>query len=152
MNFKEAYSFATDLCAKQERCSSQIEEKLAKLQTEKEVIEEVIRKLISERFIDNLRYATYFAKDKYRFEKWGKIKITFHLKQKKITSETIHEALEVIDDELYTSNLLQIIETAKRKTKEPNEYKKKSKIARLVASKGYESTLIYKYLNLESNE
>lgn len=152
MNFKEAYTFATDLCAKQERCSSQIEEKLIKLQTDKDVINEVIAKLKAERFLDDLRYATYFTKDKYRFEKWGKIKITFQLKQKKLTSEIIAEALEVIDENQYTANLVQIIETAKRKIKEPNEYKKKSKIARLAASKGYESTLIFKHLNLESDE
>ena len=152
MNFKEAYTFATDLCAKQERCSSQIEEKLIKLQTDKEVINEVVAKLKAARFIDDLRYATYFTKDKYRFEKWGKIKITFQLKQKKLNSEIIAEALEVIEVEQYTANLVQIIETAKRKIKEPNEYKKKSKIARLAASKGYESTLIFKHLNLESDE
>lgn len=152
MDFKEAYTFATDLCAKQERCSSQIREKLAKLDTEKEVVDEVIAKLNSERFLDDLRYATYYAKDKYRFEKWGRLKIIYNLKQKKLDSSTISEALNEIDDEQYISNLLQIIENAKRKIKEPNDYKKRSKIARLVVSKGYESTLIFKYLNLEPNE
>lgn len=147
MNYKEAYSYASELCSKQERCTSYIKEKLTKFETEPDVLETVIEKLKSERFLDDNRYATYFTKDKYRFEKWGRIKITYQLKLKKIPNDIIANALESIEEEQYLANLQQIIDSASRKSKETNKYKRDSKIVRMAASKGYESNLIYKLLN-----
>ncbi len=152
MEFKEAYSYASDLCSRQERCTSYIKEKLAKFELDDETLNLVIDKLKAERFLDDLRFATYFTRDKYRFEKWGRIKITYQLKLKKIPNDIIAQAIEAIDQDEYLSNLEQLITSAVKKSKETNRYKRDSKIVRMVSSKGYESTLIFKLLKTPTNE
>lgn len=152
MEFKEAYSYASDLCSRQERCTSYIKEKLAKFELDDETLNHVIDKLKAERFLDDLRFATYFTRDKYRFEKWGRIKITYQLKLKKIPNDIIAQAIEAIDQDEYLSNLEQLITSAVKKSKETNRYKRDSKIVRMVSSKGYESTLIFKLLKTPTNE
>lgn len=150
MEEKEAYSFASTLCSKQERCSSYIIEKLSKQQVDPETISSVINRLKKERFLDDLRYATYYARDKYRFEKWGRVKITYNLKLKQLSSDIITSALEAIDEELYLQNLELIITSALKKSKETNLYKRKAKVAQMAASRGYETSLIYKFLNTQN--
>ncbi len=147
MEEKEAYSFASTLCSKQERCSSYVVEKLTKQQTSAQIISAVIERLKKERFLDDLRYATYYTLDKYRFEKWGRIKITYNLKIKQLPTDIINSALESIDEQLYLNNLNQILNSALKKSKETNEYKRNAKAAQLAASRGYETSLIYKTLN-----
>ena len=152
MDFKEAYSYASELCSRQERCSSHIKDKLTKFEIAHEVITQVIEKLKSGRFLDDTRYATYYTKDKYRFQKWGRIKISYHLKAKNLTAETISEALETIDEDEYVLNLQHLLDSAKRKSKEVSKYMRDAKIVKMAAAKGYEPNLIYKLIKIEPND
>ena len=152
MDFKEAYSYASELCARQERCSSYIKEKLAKFEITPDVTAQVIEKLKSEKFLDDTRYATYYTKDKYRFDKWGRLKISYHLKAKNIPANAITEAFESIDEEVYLFNLQHLLDSAKRKSKEVSKYMRDAKIVKMAASKGYEPSLIYKLIKIEADE
>ena len=37
-----------------------------------------------EKYLDNLRFAISFVHDKFRFNKWGKIKLAYALRQKQV--------------------------------------------------------------------
>ena len=73
-------SKAMNLCSKREYCCHDIREKLLTWGISKNDSERIISVLTSERFIDEARYANAFVKDKFKYNKWGKVKIAAHLK------------------------------------------------------------------------
>jgi len=89
------------LCSKREYCSSDIRAKvLAALPQEdgaENYADEIMASLAADKYIDDLRYATAFARDKSSLSGWGEAKIRFALSAKKIGRETISAALEEID-------------------------------------------------------
>ena len=72
--YKEALAKATDLCGRSEKCSYDLEQKCHEWQLSGEETAKLIAYLKQEKFIDHQRYATSFVNDKFRFNKWGKIK------------------------------------------------------------------------------
>ena len=104
-----AYDKAALLCSKSEKCTSEIQDKLKLWGLSSDESEPVIKKLISEKYLDNERFARAYAKDKFRFNRWGKQKIEYMLRAKKINQETVKLALEEITDEGYSNELLNLI-------------------------------------------
>ena len=140
---KEALIKAKNLCAEKEKCKSEIKQKLFDWKLPIKDHEEVIEQLINNKFIDEQRYALYFAKDKFTYNKWGKIKIEFILKQKQIPTDFIKHALEEIPENDY-ANLLKTELIKKLNTlKDTDEYTIKSKLVRFASSRGFESGKIF---------
>ncbi len=98
--------------------------------------------MINERFIDEERYARYFVRDKFRFNQWGRVKIAFMLKTKKIQPELIRQSLDAIDEDEYQELLGKLLREKTRKTKFINEYDKKGKLYRFAQSRGFENEAI----------
>ena len=88
-----------------EHCESEVREKLASWGATDEEVEAIIEYLVEERYIDNQRYANSYAKDKFRFNHWGKYKISMMLRSKDIDSDTIEEAINQIEEEEYLEKL-----------------------------------------------
>ena len=145
--YKTALKKAMSLCAIREICVSDIRQKLSAWGVDEKDITKIINHLTNEKFIDDKRYALAFVKDKFRYNKWGKIKIASALKMKNIADETIREALDSIDDDVYLNALKSIISNHKRTVKSKNLYDLKGKLLRHGMSKGFESHLIYDLLN-----
>jgi regulatory protein len=146
--FKTALSKAMSQCSKRELCRSETEARLESWGVSKTDCEKIIEILVSENFINEERYANAFVKDKFTYNRWGKIKITSHLRVKKISSSTIGSALESIDNELYRMKLKEMIDNHRRSVKAKNDYEMKAKLLRFGLSRGYESSLLYDILNV----
>jgi regulatory protein len=144
---KEALSAITRICSKKEMCSSEAIEKLNNWGLSTSDSAEIIDYLIKEKFIDNLRYATHFASDKFRFNKWGRYKIVNALKLKKIPEYIITIALDELGEDNYRSLLR--VELTKKLCSLPksSNYEMKGKLYRFAASRGYENDLIMDLLN-----
>jgi regulatory protein len=134
---QQALSKAMTICSKAEKCVSDIQQKLNDWGVEAAEAQKIIKTLIAEKFIDEERYARYFVRDKFRFNQWGKVKIVFMLKSKKIPSSIIDEALQEIDEETYLDLLVKILQDKAKKTKFLNEYDKKGKLIRFAQSRGF---------------
>jgi regulatory protein len=130
-----------------EHCESEVREKLLIWGGTSEETDEIIAYLIEERYIDNQRYANSYAKDKFRFNHWGKYKISMMLRSKDIESEFIEEALGQIDDEEYLEKLQQILKDKLRSLKYSSEYEKKGKLFKFAQSRGFESGAISKVID-----
>lgn len=130
-----------------EHCESEVREKLLIWGGTSEETDEIIAYLIEERYIDNQRYANSYAKDKFRFNHWGKYKISMMLRSKDIESETIEEALNQIDEEEYLEKLQQILKDKLRSLKYSSEYEKKGKLFKFAQSRGFESGAISKVID-----
>ena len=145
--FKIALEKAMAQCSRREYCSDDIRNKLSLWGVDNDDIGKILRILISDNFINESRYATAFVRDKFKYNKWGKVKISAHLRGKKVPQDIISSALESIDNDLYIKLLRELIEAHRKSVKAKNQYDLKAKLLRYGLSKGFESSLLYDILN-----
>jgi len=145
--FKIALEKAMAKCSGREFCSEDIRNKLYSWGVENNDAGKIIGILIKENFINESRYATAFVRDKFKYNKWGKVKISAHLKSKKIPSDIIGPAIDAIDHEYYVNFLRSLLEGHRRSVKAKNKMDLKAKLLRFALSKGFESSLVYDILN-----
>lgn len=145
--YKTALSKAMALCSKREYCIDDIRSKLSSWSIDESDANKIIMILIKENFINEKRYAEAFVKDKFRYNKWGKVKIRGGLKLKKIPCEIIKTALDSLDDETYRKTIEDLISAHRRTVKAKNQYDLKGKLLRYGLSKGFESDLLYDILS-----
>ena len=143
---KAAKIKAGNYCAYQERTQQEVRDKLYSLGLYKDEVEEILTELIIEKFVDEERYAKAFASGKFRLKQWGRTKISYALKQKKMSSYCIDKALKEIPEDEYEDQLILLIDR-KFHQLSGDEYIVKNKIARYLAGKGYEQDLIWTVLN-----
>jgi regulatory protein len=145
--FKIALEKAMAQCSRREYCSDDISNKLSLWGVDNDDIGKILRILISDNFINEPRYATAFVRDKLKYNKWGKVKISAHLRGKKVPQDIISSALDSIDNDLYIKLLRELIEAHRKSVKAKNQYDLKAKLLRYGLSKGFESSLLYDILN-----
>jgi len=141
-----AFEKAAILCSKSEKCSSEIREKLYFWGLPETSCEAVIDELKSAKYIDDERFARAYAKDKFRFNHWGKQKIAYMLRAKKISGELIDLALSEIDDSAYGDDLMKLIQDKAQTIKANDKYEKRNKLMRFALSRGFETDNIYSAL------
>lgn len=145
--YKIALTKAMALCSRREYCSEDIRARLQSWSVSEKDAEKIISALIKENFLNEARYSEAFVKDKFRYNKWGRVKIAAHLKAKSIPGELIRSALDSIDDKLYRNTLKELIASHRKSVKAKNQYDLKGKLLRYGLSKGFESSLLYDLLN-----
>ncbi|HUX58879.1 MAG TPA: regulatory protein RecX [Bacteroidales bacterium] len=145
--YKRALFKAMAHCSRRESCIDDIRNKLTNRGIGNNDANKIISRLQKENFINETRYATAFVRDKFNYNKWGKIKISAHLRKKNIPGDVIKTALDSIDDEAYKKLLENLIKGHKRSVKAKTQYELKAKLLRYGLSKGFESTLLYDLLN-----
>ena len=90
-------------CSYQERCKSEVEKKLVDLGVTEKIKKSILYELSKKKFFDNNRFSYEYAIGKFRNNKWGKFKISYHLKCKSIEKSIIDKALKKIPENEYTS-------------------------------------------------
>ena len=90
-------------CRYQERCKSEVEKKLVDLGVTEKIKKSILYELSKKKYFDNNRFSYEFAIGKFRNNKWGKFKISYHLKCKSIEKSIIDKALRKIPENEYTS-------------------------------------------------
>ncbi len=135
------------ICSKQEKCKYDIKKKLLEWGIKTNSINKIINSLEKNKFIDEKRYSSFFARDKFRFNKWGKIKIIFILRQKNIPDKYIFSALNEIDDKEYFKTLEKEILKKQKSIQYTNNYEMKGKLLKFAESRGFEKNLIFKIIS-----
>ena len=97
--------------------------------------EEVVAKLVEERYVDDLRYATAFARDKASIAGWGEAKIRYMLSSKGIDREMIAQALDEVDDKRAETRLEKLMENKVRSLKDDPQ--RRLKLLRFGLGRGY---------------
>ena len=144
---EKALKKAEFICSKQEKCKYDIKKKLVDWEIKPDSINRIINNLEKDKFIDEKRYSSFFVRDKFRFNKWGKIKILFILRQKNIPDKYIFSALNEIDEKEYFKTLEKEIIKKQKLIKYKNNYELKSKLLRFAESRGFEKNLIFKIID-----
>lgn len=138
----QALARMEDLCARSEQSTFEIRKKLTNMRLPASTINNIVDSLVDRRYIDDKRYAVAFARDKYRFSRWGKLKIKRALMLGHIPTDFIDEALDEIDDDSYTEILSNMLRAKARTIKEGNTFEGRTKLYRFAISRGFESRLI----------
>lgn len=141
-SFLEAKARLEALCAYQERCSFELNNKMIKWKLGEDDRNALLAHLIENNFLNEERFAEAFVSGKVNIKKWGRVKIRQELKARRISDYSIRKGLESIDEETYWKNLLHLTERKVGSVKESDSYKKKMKVFRFLSSKGYETDLI----------
>lgn len=130
-----------DICSKGEHCESEIREKLFKWGIDNADRDDIIDYLYENKFIDDQRFAHAFANDKVKFNAWGRIKISLALRQKRIPTYIIDQAINEIDLQIYRQNLHSLV-VARAKIYDIADYTQRNNVYRQLIAKGYEPHLI----------
>lgn len=133
---------AASYCSISEHCISEVEDKLTAWCVDCNDKSKIIDRLVAEDFINEKRFCIFFVKDKFRFNKWGKIKIAYALRQKGLSDSLINNALTTIDDGEYEEMLASILKTKLNGLKYEFEYEKQGKLFNFAQSRGFESQVI----------
>lgn len=138
LNFKEALTKAAEICSRTEKCSFDIKMKCREWQLSKEDSNRITEYLKQEKYLDDQRYAISFVQDKFRFNKWGKIKLAYALRQKQVEEKYIREALTHIPEDAYRQVLTDLLSAKAKTVKEKDAYTRRGKLLAFVQSHGFE--------------
>lgn len=149
---EEALHKVAAYCSTAEHCRAEVSEKLQKWSVDYEVIERILHRLETEKYIDDERFCRAFVDDKFRFAKWGKVKIAQGLYMKKIPSDVAWRHLNEIDQDEYL-DILRGLLIAKRKSIRANDdYELNGKLVRFALSRGFEMKDIRLCVQLSDEE
>lgn len=144
---EEALQKLQRYCAYQDRCHLEVRSKLLDLQVYGDTLEEIMAELIEGNFLNEERFARSFCRGKFRMKKWGRQKIVRELKQRKISPYCIRKALEEIDESVYLETLRSLIARKEAQLKEPDPFRKRSKIGQFLIRRGFEPELVWELLS-----
>ena len=131
-------------CAYQERSHSEVVSKLWDLGVYKSEHDEILSALIEDDYLNEERFAIQYAGGKFRMKDWGRKKIYYALKEKKVSEYCIKKALKLIPEEDYLKTLLEQAEKKYESLKGEQYLMRKKKTADYLMQKGYEPDLITK--------
>lgn len=99
-------------CSKREYCTSDVLRKaLSAFDGDREQAAKLVDSLVADRFVDDLRYASAFAREKSRLSGWGPAKITYTLVGKGIPRPVVRQALGEIDQDEADRKMRSVLET-----------------------------------------
>lgn len=133
-------------CNYQERCHSEVAEKLYGYGLKTDDVNELLSHLVKIGLLNEERFARAFAGGKFRQKKWGRNKIIRELKARKVSDYCIRKGLQEIDDDDY----LEVIRITASKyaatLKDKMPFMRQQKTLRHLVSKGFEYELCSKAL------
>ena len=137
MSEKEAISRLAALCARTEYCLSDIRRKMEAWLLPEGADERIIRRLTSDGYVDENRYAHAFVRSKFRFNRWGREKIARALKMKGISDEDIADGLTELNDEEAEQTLMDLLIAKNRHITYKNDYDRYMKLLRFAVGRGF---------------
>lgn len=143
MEFEKALLKLAAFCAYRERCSSEVQAKMAEWELSEALQKRLIAYLQTENYLNDERFAAAYARGKFRQKQWGRIKIRLMLRQKKLADTIIRNALNSIDGDEYWATLIELAEKkAAKLTAKPKNALLQRSLFQFLASRGFEADLI----------
>jgi regulatory protein len=146
-NLKEFHKKMAVLCSRTEQCSPDIHKKIIAAGFNSEDADSIISNLKKENFINDERYVNSYISEKFRINRWGKVKMKYYLKMKGLDEDLIKKGLDGMDQEEYRKVLINTLKEKAGKVKKKNKFEKMGQIIRFAQNRGFEPELIHRYLN-----
>ena len=148
---QEAYLTLASLCANAEHCQWEMREKMRRWELTEEAQTRILNRLVSERYIDDVRFARAFVKDKVKYNKWGRRKVEQALWQKHIDEDIRQQVLDEIADEDYVLVLRPMLQQKRKSIKANSDYELNGKLIRFAVSRGFTMDIIKQCINVEDD-
>lgn len=143
---EQILSALQNLCVRREYCTSDIRRKaLDRCEGDKAMADELVASLKADRFVDNVRYASAFAREKSSLTGWGPVKIRFALRAKGLSEGDIAAGLAEIEPDRASSRLESLLQN-KWKTLS-DDPAGRLKLIRFALSRGYEYSQVEDIVN-----
>lgn len=136
-------------CAGAEKSTHDVITKLTEWGVGEDEIENILRKLRSEKFIDDTRYAKTYVSEKWDLDRWGKIKILNSLRQKNIDENVIEAAMKQIDENTYLEELHELLRKKYKDVKSGDAVVDAKRVMMFAMSRGFEEELISDWIENE---
>lgn len=149
LTYAEVLAKCQFLSAKCEYCIYDMKQKMYRWGVPADLQQKVVDSLVEDKFVDDLRFATAYVKDKTRFNHWGRVKTTIMLRQKHIAQSVINEAFAELPEQDY-QRAFEVERDKKLKqlrTLEP--FPRRQKTASYLIQKGFEPDMVFKELDVE---
>ena len=135
---EQALAALMRLCARAEKSQEDARRLMRGWGVAEKDAEQVLDRLVRDRFIDDSRYAEAFVREKLRLSGWGEYKIRTALQRKGVSKERIDAALSQADRPAMGERLAQQLERKARTVKYTSQYELKTKLIRYGLSLGYD--------------
>lgn len=122
---------------------------MQRLEVSEELADSVLQHLQKEQFIDEKRYAHAFVRDKFRYNRWGRVRLQQELRMKGVPQLFIDEALEEISEDESYETLLSLLQKKLPSVKGKNGYEVKMKLMRFAMSRGFNADMARKIVEDE---
>lgn len=135
-------------CKYQERCHSEVRNKLYELGFTSGEVERQLTELIETGVLNEQRFATAFARGRFRLKQWGREKIKYELRSRKISDYCIRKALTGLDPDEYEQTLNKLAAKKYQEVRSDRSIpSRKMKLYRYLAQKGYERDMVMNVIN-----
>lgn len=138
----QAWPKIKHFCAYRERCHFEVKEKLFSMKLYKKDVEILLSRLIEENYLNEERFAVQFVGGHFRQKKWGKQKIVYALRQKKVNEIIIKIALKEILGADYIASLQKLALAKWKSLKGDKLISRQAKTRAYLLQKGYEGLMI----------
>lgn len=142
LDYDAALKKARWYCAYQERCQQELFLKCKEWGLNGGETRQLLEKLYTDNFLNEERFATAYARGKFRIKKWGKIRITQELLSRRISETHIQNGMQAIDEEgNYEEVLVQVLQN--KITDYEGDDQKIQKLAHYAIQRGFEPELVW---------
>ena len=148
---QDAYLQLAALCAQAEHCQQEMRDKLKRWGVSADAQDRIVARLVSERYVDDERYARAFVKDKIRYNKWGRRKVQQGLWLKHIDADIQERVLDDVDDSEYLAVLRPLLKQKVKSVKADSDYERTQKLVRFALSRGFTFDLIRQCLDVDDD-
>jgi regulatory protein len=146
-DIRKAYNLAVNYLARRMRSEKEIKDYLTQKEVEEPIINEVLHKLASQKYINDGEYAFSFVRTQMNTTDKGPDVITMELKERGINAAIIKQAIAEYPKENQVEKAIKISEKLIKKSLKDSERIVKQKAEQLLLRKGYPFDVIHIALN-----
>ena len=147
MDAKKALNIIAAQCGKKECCSADVAARLRRWELSERDVAAIMEFLVKHRFVDDARFAEAYARDKSRFNRWGRLKIAQMLRLKRIPESMISNALATLPAEEDGDTCLALLRQKDKTLKEADPYKRRAKLCRFALGRGFDYDTVMRCLD-----
>ncbi len=143
----EARALIQRYCSYRDRSHFEVMNKLKEYGMQTLAIDTILVELISDKFLDEERFAKAYARGKFNQNKWGWRKILQGLKHHQISKYCIEKAHAELINLPYFEVLEDLMKKKWTQIHSSKTFEKRQKVAAYLLSKGFESNYIWEVLS-----
>lgn len=127
-------------CALAEQCESGVRQKLIAWGADVADVDAIVQRLRADDYLNDVRYARAYCESKIVGQHWGRQKVVYQLRAKRLPKEAIEAGMQAVDDEVYRNVLAEEADKKLRQLGGEATPEVNRKLAAFLVSRGFTSS------------